>query len=253
MADIKLKNWYGKEVEHDNVSTITVKDKNGNDVVFEPKLGEGVIVMPYVTQLVGNNGVFYNASNLPATIEIIAENCTFASSVFRFCPSVVKTVKLRLSDNATSLNALLENSSVVTIYFNFSTGKVENWYRTFAISSLRYIYGEPIDFRSCNTTSITTCAQAANIEYIRVVPSTLRYSLNLVGSSRLTNESIVSIANGCALSSGSVSSTLTLHSTVKSNIDNIVGKIVDGLFEIDNTGTTTLRNFITNTKGWTIV
>lgn len=46
--------------------------------------------------------------------------------------------------------------------------------------------------------------------------------------------------------------TLTLHSTSQALCTSTVGTVADGVFTIDNAGSVTLTDFITNTKGWTI-
>lgn len=73
-------------------------------------------------------------------------------------------------------------------------------------------------------------------------------SFSLANSSALTDASLVNIAN--ALPTGSA--TLTLHATPKANLSTILGTVTSGVYEKDDSGTVTLLDFITNTKGWTV-
>ena len=65
----------------------------------------------------------------------------------------------------------------------------------------------------------------------------------------LSDATLVSVAN--ALTVGSY--TLTLHATAAARCAEITGTVSDGVFTADSGGTTTLTEFITTTKGWSIV
>lgn len=75
-------------------------------------------------------------------------------------------------------------------------------------------------------------------------------SFSLGGSPLLTNSSLINVAN--ALPVVSTSPTLTLHATPKARLSTIMGTVADGVFTADESGTVTLENFITQTKGWTV-
>lgn len=64
----------------------------------------------------------------------------------------------------------------------------------------------------------------------------------------LSDATLVSVAN--ALTVGSY--TLTLHATASARCAEIVGTVSDGVFTADSGGTTTLTEFITTTKGWSL-
>jgi len=55
-----------------------------------------------------------------------------------------------------------------------------------------------------------------------------------------------------ALNAAASGLTATFHATVKSQLATTMGTVTDGLFTQDASGTVSLQNFITNTKGWTI-
>lgn len=64
----------------------------------------------------------------------------------------------------------------------------------------------------------------------------------------LSDATLVSVAN--ALTVGSY--TLTLHATAAARCAEITGTVSDGVFTADSGGTTTLTEFITTTKGWSL-
>lgn len=97
----------------------------------------------------------------------------------------------------------------------------------------------------------------ASLSYVRCVANSAKINFNFSNSSLLTDDSIVSIANAC---NGTVAKTLTLHATPKARCNSIMGTVSsvteDGVtydfFTADAGGSTTLANFITQTKGWTL-
>ena len=64
----------------------------------------------------------------------------------------------------------------------------------------------------------------------------------------LSDATLISVAN--ALLFGSY--TLTLHATAAARCAEITGTVSDGVFTADSGGTTTLTEFITTTKGWSL-
>lgn len=76
-----------------------------------------------------------------------------------------------------------------------------------------------------------------------------KLNISLSDSSRLTDESLVNIAN--ALFTGAAK-TLTLNATPKGRLSTIMGTVDNDIFTADENGDTTLMSFITNTKGWTV-
>ena len=68
----------------------------------------------------------------------------------------------------------------------------------------------------------------------------------------LIDESLVSIGNALKVRESGTAK-LTLSDTSKSRLNTIMGTVEDGLFTQDDEGTVTLYDFITQTKGWTVV
>lgn len=134
-------------------------------------------------------------------------------------------------------------------------------------SSLKSVYG--LDFTRCGGAAyrIGALFERQNVlENVTIVPNTCgkldlnTYSgnnLTFLHSSLLTDESLISIANGlCA----DYVSTLQLHTIPKVRCDEILGTVITqtdddevyDFFAADSLGTVTLTEFITTTKGWTL-
>ena len=116
-------------------------------------------------------------------------------------------------------------------------------------SSLKAITGGAFDLSG--TTNITGFAKFAYaLETVYFVPSTIKVDINFQGAARLTDESLVSAANGLdATASGH---SITLDSTPKARCQTLMGTVADGLFTADASGTVSLTDFITTVKGWTL-
>ena len=91
--------------------------------------------------------------------------------------------------------------------------------------------------------------RASALKTVTLTPSCLKGSAKFT-SPYLTDASLVSIAN--ALDGTASGMTLTLDGTVKAGLSGIMGTVTDGVFVADAGGSTTLADFITNTKGWTL-
>lgn len=93
------------------------------------------------------------------------------------------------------------------------------------------------------------------LEEIRFVPNSMSYNgtYQLAQHGNLSDDSLVSIANAMdASGSVNVTKTIKLHSNVKDKLPSIMGTVSSDFFTLDPNGTTTLLDFITQTKGWTV-
>lgn len=114
-------------------------------------------------------------------------------------------------------------------------------------NSVRWTYGTNADVIYFPTGSA--------LEEIRFVPNSMSYNgtYQLGQHGKLSDDSLVSIANAMdASGSVNVTKTVKLHSTASGKLPTIMGTVSDGFFTLDPNGTTTLLDFITQTKGWTI-
>lgn len=126
--------------------------------------------------------------------------------------------------------------------------------------SVTHVTGTPLKIASTGASG-GYGFQLYNIEEIRFVENTAAGNCALGGSGTngayLSDETIISIANALQAASGLV---LTLHATPKARCSTIMGRseqvTVDGVtysrFVADSSGTLSLADFITNTKGWTL-
>lgn len=83
---------------------------------------------------------------------------------------------------------------------------------------------------------------------VRFTPNSAQQDWVFKWSPALSDETLVSAAN--ALTVGSY--TLTLHATASARCAEITGTVSDGAFTASSSGTTTLVDFITTTKGWSL-
>lgn len=158
--------------------------------------------------------------------------------------------------HVTNIARAFENcNAIIEIDFTGTTFLASNWGVAFSkCFALLTIYGE-LDFTSC-TNSSGTFGQCIALENVSFKANTIPKSLSFYYSSLLTDNSIVSIANG--LSESVSGQTLTLHADIKTKLSTIFGTVtLDDtqsyhVFTADSGGTVTLSEFITNTKGWSI-
>lgn len=138
------------------------------------------------------------------------------------------------------------------IVFTATLAHVNNARQMFQNCSVLTSITGNIDLSSCPSawalqSAFQGCSALENVSFIA---DCINYSVSFADCSALTNESLASIAN--ALNSSVTSQTLTLHSTPKGALSDIMGSVTGGVFEIDASGATSLQDFVTNTKGWTI-
>lgn len=89
------------------------------------------------------------------------------------------------------------------------------------------------------------CAKLVDVQF---TPNSAQQDWVFKWSPALSDETLMSAAN--ALTVGSY--TLTLHATAAARCAEIVGTVSDGAFTASSSGTTTLVDFITTMKGWSL-
>lgn len=97
-------------------------------------------------------------------------------------------------------------------------------------------------------TAYNTFYNCAKLVDVRFTPNSAQQDWVFKWSPNLSDATLVSAAN--ALTVGSY--TLTLHATAAARCAEIVGTVSDGVFTADSGGTTTLTEFITTMKGWSL-
>ncbi len=110
------------------------------------------------------------------------------------------------------------------------------------------------DFTSCATANdcrIASLGSNNHITDMRFAPNTLSFSIDFITKFTAVNAAtLVSLAN--CLKDDVTGQTLTVTSGQKAICDSTMGVISGGLFVEDQSGSVTLTDFITNTKGWTV-
>lgn len=143
----------------------------------------------------------------------------------------------------------LSDYEKITIHTSFDQCTDLQWFCG-VCPNLKEILGEPLDF-SANTAAFnSTFAGDELLETVRFVPSCINRSLDLYSCPSLSDDSVISIANG--LDETATGYSLRLYTTQKTRCGLIVGVVSSGLFVQDDAGTMTLTDFITTVKGWTL-
>ena len=206
----------------------------------------------------------FEVAVLPKVFDIDLKDFTSLRSVKQMFMNLQGTVgasgetiiirNLRVSATAFNVSGMFYyNHLTKYVYFidcDFAPTNIAEMFRTTRVEE---IHGE------LNFTNVTNAGQAFNgadrLREIRIKPNSIRIDASGTGfyfktSSNLSNDSLISIANGL---DGTVTGlTLELHATAKDNCSSIIGNNDNGTFVADLNGTMTLADFITTVKGWTL-
>ena len=217
--------------------------------------------------LVGLSNGFYGVTSLPDTLTL---DLSFIKSgkcdlyqTFRGCTSL-KDVTLTIPDGAELALGLCfytcYNLKTVTLQGSFVHATTPPPYPGASESLGAFTYCKKLETVNSSTPFgvkyITNQASYYNPFFECVALKEVRFERQVAAtdwvfkwSPVLSDATLVSAAN--ALTVGSY--TLTLHATAAARCAEIVGTVSDGVFTADSGGTTTLTEFITTTKGWSIV
>lgn len=193
---------------------------------------------------------------VPEHITIAAPNCmTLNSFALQYTAQDlyclgIKEVTLYLSKPCSVVQAFKRNSSVEVL--NFPNGlTTDNGVTEFVAESpsIKTINGTiTIGGKDITTAGESMFRAATALETVTLAANTVYFNLRF-DSDHLTTASLVSIANSLDPTAGK---TLKHTATAKANCDAVIGTVTDGLFAVDPQGDTTLSDFITNVKGWTL-
>lgn len=194
--------------------------------------------------------------SFPKRIKLNLPQCKSIAGAFRqyiaSAPyaSGIEEVELTLTRPCQAQNFLNRNTTVKKVSFpNGLTITGGIYYFISGNTALEEVIGE-ISILPGITYDVTTAFQGTNLKTISFAHNTLYFPNTVFASPVLTDESLVSIANG--LNPTVSGASLSLHATPKANLSLIVGTVADGVFTQDAGGTVTLTDFITQTKGWTL-
>lgn len=167
-----------------------------------------------------------------------------------------KELELYFNNSCVSLMYLLRQfNTVEKLILHFSTSNVgsdnHSFSNAFSGTALKEIVGT-IDFSKFTQSNVYTAQPfelCSSLEKVTIGANSIKFPFDMHWSPNLTDNTIVSVANG--LNNDSPNS-LTLHATPYARCSAIVGNVIDGVFTASAGGTTTLADFIANTKGWTL-
>lgn len=135
------------------------------------------------------------------------------------------------------------------IKINFSTsGTSTSEYTISGCPNLEVIDGEPLDY-SNNVASTILFLQMPKLREVRFVKGSIKKNFRLSGDVLLSQMSLASIANGL---DETATGKQIQKPSASSDWTAILGTVTDGVFELDAQGSTSLQDFITNVKGWTV-
>lgn len=222
--------------------------------------------MPEIFErLVGLSDGFNGLTSLPDTLTLdlsfIKSGKCVLRQTFRGCTNL-KNVTLIIPDGAELALGLCfylcSNLQTVTLQGSFvhaqneifpgasvALGAFANCYKLETVNSSKPLGVNYISNQLYYYNPFSGCAALKEVRFERQIAATdwvFKWSPNL------SDATLVSAAN--ALTVGSY--TLTLHATAAARCAEIVGTVSDGVFTADSGGTTTLTEFITTTKGWSL-
>lgn len=167
--------------------------------------------------------------------------------------TVNSELTVKCNGTITNMHSCFGSSKFKKIVLDFDTSSVTYWVQIFNNCEAKDIVGL-IDMTSA--TDVGLSFNACKVENIRFAPNTIPISIGFRYSTYMTKESVISLANGLdetatgqslnyfASSYATKLATLGTVSMDESNTYHI--------FTEDADGDTTLSDFITTTKGWTI-
>lgn len=251
MADITL-SYKGNTIAEINASGSKTLGTAGKYCEADIEL---VYVKPLGMEKYARQITFYNQDFTAMGIDEITVTSEYnVSGQYFYCREMFQGVKIkRVTVNApclTSMHYTFMYSTIEEATFNSGTGYVNGEFQSAfqSASNLKKVLGSPLDLYTSSNTN--TFYYASALEEIRFVPSRITNNLNLAQCSKLSDASIISLANG--LRSDVSGKTLKFHSDVSAKLPNMMGTVTDGIFTADVSGTVTLQDFITTTKGWTL-
>lgn len=246
--------------------------KNG-DTEITPSVGkDGIGKVILHTQVEGAGGIgayeyikkayqLFNNATLPNVFKVeFPVGVTALQQTFEGCsvttPSDPSKITLSCAGQITNLQSCFNNATsrqtFKEIEINFDTSHVANWSQAFWKTGATKLIGALNLSAATNVTSMFGYSSFKEIEF---VPNTIPISIEIVAGV-LTNATLVSIANG--LEEGATGLNVKLSTASKTAMGSIVGTVAMDesntyhIFTASDSGTTTLTDFITNTKGWTI-
>lgn len=207
--------------------------------------------------LLDNNGtrtyfgdLFRSCSNLVDAPMLDTKNANNTGYMFCDCYSLVNIPDYDLR-KVTSAHSMFLNCRYLITLRALDMPLCANMGQMFAgCSRLKTITSITTDKVTTDSSFLNTFRSCSALEDITIVGN-ISAAISFANSSKLTNNSLMNIAN--ALNFSVTGKTITLHATSKTNCNNILGYNNGGTFELSGSGTQmSLTDFILNVKGWSI-
>jgi len=245
-------------------NAIRTKGGTGASLSFPSGMAQAIASIPSggIPDFIGSLTLNPNKkASLPSTMEIDCTNIislrSFESSIGHTMPygaSSCNELVLRNLQNGIDLTYFAENGGIPKI--TFDGGVKPSTMRYFSSDTTGHttecqVLGE-IDLSGLTASLISTLVKTIEIHF---KPNSLSLAVNEASKSTWTNQVAISLANALK---ESVSNTITLKSSARPMFDLILGTVsldetqTYHIFTADVNGTTTLTEFITQTKGWTL-
>ncbi len=186
-------------------------------------------------------------------VHVTAETAAALTSAFANLTGV-EEIDLTVDSSVSSFQDAFKNNTVRAIHIEASTSGATSYKNAFANNlgedfSVR-VTGDPLDLSGVTSSSNLSNMLSDHIVEIRFVPNSCKYAWNISATKHVSNDTLVSIAN--ALDGTAAGQTLTLHADSKAKCQTLMGTVAGGVFTANASGTVTLTDFITTTKGWTL-
>lgn len=163
-----------------------------------------------------------------------------------------KVVIKMMNGHLLNLSNMIENLETPTLEFDIDFSSVST-IGNLVINSphLERIIGSPIDFSSMSASTfyVTPFSNCSNLQEVRFVANTLIRKINFAPCVSFSLDTLISLANSL---SSTTPSDIQLPNSKRSMTEATYGTVTDGIFTADPSGMTSLADFITTTKGWTI-
>ena len=209
------------------------------------------------------NSFFNNRTFVPAINKLTFRNFVTSSVIATYCFSQLKGVSeldITLDGPVSNLQGAFYGCRAKRVVLNLDTSTPPQnykqlFYDTENVEGLEIIVtGYTFDLSAVpdpgNNNNGLQNMIGANVKEIRFVKSSAKTDWLTNQCQKVSDETLVSMAN--ALDETATGKTLSIHATPKARCGQLVGTVTDGVFAIDAGGGTTLADFITNTKGWTL-
>ena len=233
----------------------TVTQNGTIDTTLNNSVEVGVPLNVGLTETISNlNSRYQNAVFSPTINKLSLHNTnSYAVQSRMVCNNLqgVTEVELIVDAGVTTLNYAFSECKATHITIRAGASSCTNYADAFSGNNTETFFvtvdGDVLDLSSATTMNNMI---GKRVKEIRFVPNSAKVNWQMNNCENISDATLVSIAN--ALDGTATGLTLKIHATPKARCQTLMGTVADGVFTADASGTVTLADFITNTKGWTL-